>query len=163
MARSHARKRRPSGPASREEDLIARAEAAMAQLSTHFAGWMKDECRRLDRICRRAEADRSDAGAFNELIRAAHDIKGEAATFGFPTVERIAASLHRLASLAPDRAQIPFDLVRRHVSAAHEAARLHHEDEALAAELERASAAVLEKAGVTLYPEVKAPPLAPGA
>ena len=69
-----------------DDDPVARAEAALAQLSAEFAEWMQAECERLEapRAGRRAMA--STKKTHDELFRAAHDIKGEAATFGYPEV-----------------------------------------------------------------------------
>lgn len=160
MARPHAAKLRSVRPAPRSDDLVARAEAAMAELSTHFAGWMQDECRRLEGLCRQVEARPSDAAALDQLYRAAHDIKGEAATFSFPAVERIAASLCRLLSIAPDRTRIPFSLIERHAAAAVQALYVDHDGEALARDLEQATTQFLRDA-MKIYPEVESPPLAP--
>jgi chemotaxis protein histidine kinase CheA len=161
MARSHAAKPRSARSPSRDDnDLVARAEAAMAELSSHFAGWMQDECHRLEGLCRKVEAEPSDANLLDDLFRAAHDVKGEAATFGFPVVARITASLCQLLGAAPDRAQVPFPLVARHVAAVGQALRIDREGEALAGDLERATAQFLRDA-MKLYPEIKSPPLAP--
>ena len=51
------------------------------------------------------------------LFRAAHDIKGEAATFGYPLVAPVADSLCRLIEHTPDLAQLPLRLVDQHVDA----------------------------------------------
>src|ERR1035438_2006061 len=65
-----------------EEDPVERAEKALAELSTEFATWMNSECDRLD-----TARHGIIGGGFNKsnkeaLFHAAHDIKGEAATFG---------------------------------------------------------------------------------
>ena len=44
------------------------------------------------------------------LFRAAHDIKGEASTFGFPAVAGVAESLCRLIEHTPDMQRIPLTL-----------------------------------------------------
>jgi len=49
------------------------------------------------------------------LFRAAHDIKGEAATFGFPLIEPVAASLCRLIEHSPDLARVPHTVIDQHV------------------------------------------------
>src|SRR5690606_12726400 len=45
------------------------------------------------------------------------DIKGEAATFGYPAVAAAADSLCRLIELSPDNTRIPIKLVDQHVDA----------------------------------------------
>ena len=51
------------------------------------------------------------------LFHAAHDIKGEAATFGYPLVAAPADSLCRLIEHTPDMTRIPLALVDQHVDA----------------------------------------------
>jgi HPt (histidine-containing phosphotransfer) domain-containing protein len=99
------------------DDPVGRAEAALAELSSEFSGWMESECDRL-------EAARQDVkrGGFTQkshevLFRAAHDIKGEAGTFGYPAVAGIANSLCRLIEHTPDMQRIPLPLVDQHVDA----------------------------------------------
>jgi HPt (histidine-containing phosphotransfer) domain-containing protein len=105
----------PAAPG--EEDPVARAEKALAELSSEFGKWMETECERLDDARREV-----DSGGFNKfskdaLFHAAHDIKGEAATFGFPAVADAADSLCRLIELTPDIKRIPITLVDQHVDA----------------------------------------------
>ncbi len=107
------------------DDPVARAEAALAQLSSEFEGWMHSECERL-------EAARQDVNRLgftekthDELFRAAHDIKGEAATFGYPAVGAVAESLCRLIEHMPEMTRIPLPLVDQHVDAARAIAREH--------------------------------------
>ena len=78
---------------------------------------MVSECERLD-----AARHQIKAGGFNKdtrdsLFHAAHDIKGEAATFGFPDVAASAESLCRLIEHTPDATRIPLALVDQHVDA----------------------------------------------
>ena len=53
----------------------------------------------------------------DDLFHAAHDIKGEAATFGFPYAGEAANSLCRLIEHTPDAARVPLDLIDQHVDA----------------------------------------------
>jgi HPt (histidine-containing phosphotransfer) domain-containing protein len=102
----------PADPA--EPDPVARAEQALFELSSDFSRWMESECERLD-AARRAVAAGFTDQTRDELFRAAHDIKGEAATFGFPLIEPVAASLCRLIEHSPDPARIPLMLIDQHV------------------------------------------------
>jgi HPt (histidine-containing phosphotransfer) domain-containing protein len=52
-----------------------------------------------------------------ELFHAAHDIKGEAATFGYPAVAVAANSLCRLIEHTPEATRIPAQLIDQHVDA----------------------------------------------
>ena len=83
------------------EDPVARAEKALAELSPEFANWMDSECDRLDTARRNLLNDGHSAANKEALFRAAHDIKGEAATFGYPAVASAANSLCRLIEHTP--------------------------------------------------------------
>ena len=98
-------------------DPVARAEAALAQLSSEFSTWMDEECEQLDRARHEVRAKGLGADTHPALFRAAHDIKGEAATFGFPWVAALADSLCRLLEHTPEAARIPITLVDQHVDA----------------------------------------------
>jgi len=98
-------------------DPVARAEEALAGLSGEFADWMNQECGQLDQARRQVHAAGFSAESRDALFRAAHDIKGEAATFGFPLVAPPADSLCRLIEHTPDMARIPLALVDQHVDA----------------------------------------------
>jgi HPt (histidine-containing phosphotransfer) domain-containing protein len=53
----------------------------------------------------------------DELFRAAHDIKGDAATFGFPSAGAAAESLCRIIEHAPDLDKVPAELIGHHINA----------------------------------------------
>jgi HPt (histidine-containing phosphotransfer) domain-containing protein len=100
-----------------DDDPLARAEAALAQLSSEFGGWMIAECDRLD-AARCAVKERGfSRQSLEELFHAAHDIKGDAATFGFPLATGAAASLCRILEHSPDPDRIPVALIDQHVDA----------------------------------------------
>ncbi|HZQ14789.1 MAG TPA: Hpt domain-containing protein [Pseudolabrys sp.] len=100
-----------------EEDPVERAEKALAELSTEFASWMDAECERLDKARRAVEQNRFTKTTKEALFHAAHDIKGEAATFGYPAMASAADSLCRLIEHTPDSNRIPLKLVNQHVDA----------------------------------------------
>jgi chemotaxis protein histidine kinase CheA len=115
----HLAKALATAGASARLDLgaIARAEKALAALAVEFSAWMQNEVKVLDaarEIARRRGVDEETRSA---LFRAAHDIKGEAATFGYPIAGRIAGSLCRLLEEIGDRPGVPFILIDRHVDA----------------------------------------------
>ena len=68
------------------DDPVARAEAALAELSSEFSGWMESECDRLEAARQDVKRDGFTPKTHDTLFRAAHDIKGEAGTFGYPAV-----------------------------------------------------------------------------
>jgi HPt (histidine-containing phosphotransfer) domain-containing protein len=119
----HQLRKAVAASADAHDDPVARAEAALAQLSGEFADWMHAECERLEAARRRLRREGFNSKAHDELFRAAHDIKGEAATFGFPAVGAVAESLCRLIEHTPDRYRIPLPLVDQHVDAMRAIAR----------------------------------------
>src|SRR6476660_1044539 len=98
------------------QDPVARAEKALAELSPEFASWMDAECHRLDQARSDLIEDLTIANV-DALFHAAHDIKGEAATFGYPAVAAAADSLCRLIEYTPDPTRIPGKLLDQHVDA----------------------------------------------
>jgi HPt (histidine-containing phosphotransfer) domain-containing protein len=154
------------------DDPIARAEAALAELSSEFATWMQSECERLQAarqdVVREGFTEKTQA----TLFRAAHDIKGEAATFGYAAVAGVADSLCRLIEHTPDMTHIPIALVERHVDAVRavvrENARPDHADiaQALTLRLRDVTDEFLREEN-SFRPDylesIFAPPLAPGA
>ena len=68
---------------------------------------MEAECERLDRARQDVKRDGFTRSARRSLFRAAHDIKGQAGTFGFPVVAGVAESLCRLIEHTPDMRRIP--------------------------------------------------------
>jgi chemotaxis protein histidine kinase CheA len=106
-------------PASKadDEDPVARAEQALKRISGEFSAWMDEECARLDRARIEVKAKGFNKTTQEALFHAAHDIKGEAATFGFSLVAPPADSLCRLIEHTPDMTRIPLELVDQHVDA----------------------------------------------
>lgn len=100
-----------------EFDPVARAEAALAELADDFAKWMDQECARLDTARHALRANGINQATRDALFLAAHDIKGQAETFGFPLVMPVADSLCRLIEHTPDMRRIPLSLVDQHVDA----------------------------------------------
>ena len=100
-----------------EDDPVARAEMALAALSGEFGAMMDEECQRLDKERHAVMANGFTKANKEGLFHAAHDIKGQAATFGYPAVASAADSLCRLIEYTPDSSRIPARLVDQHVDA----------------------------------------------
>jgi hypothetical protein len=101
-----------------EPDPIEAAEQALKRLSGDFQLWMNDECAKLDAARRKIK----ETGALTKetsqaLFLAAHDIKGDGPTLGFPEVVRAADSLCRLIDHSPELAKIPMAIIDQHVDA----------------------------------------------
>jgi HPt (histidine-containing phosphotransfer) domain-containing protein len=99
------------------DDPVARAEKALAGLSGEFKNWMTIESDRLAAAHATILKDGFTKVTCEELFRAAHDIKGDAATFGFPSAAAAAESLCRIIEHAPDLDQVPSQLIAHHINA----------------------------------------------
>jgi HPt (histidine-containing phosphotransfer) domain-containing protein len=154
-----------------EEDPVARAEAALAQLETEFTSWMHSECERLDHARSEIQAKGITAKTREDLFHAAHDIKGEAATFGYPAVAGVADSLCRLLEHSPEPTRIPLALIDNHVNAVRAIVREYArpDNERIAATLTRRLRDVTDeflrhenRDRPDYLDGILAPPLAPG-
>jgi HPt (histidine-containing phosphotransfer) domain-containing protein len=107
---------------------------------------MHDECEQLDGARRNVRQNGLTALPREALFRAAHDIKGQAATLGFPLVAEVAGSLCRLIEESHDPKRIPLDLIDQHVDAVRAIIREHDRPhaEAIAAKLTRTLRQVCE-------------------
>ena len=95
---------------------MQRAELAMEELKSEFSGWLADDVMKLMGARSRYARAPNEAGRA-ALLRAAHDIKGQASTFTFPLIARVAGTLSRLIGELPVKAGIPVALVDAHVDA----------------------------------------------
>ena len=96
---------------------IMRAESAVEELKSEFADWAAEDVRRLV-AAREAFAKTPNHKNRAALLRAAHDMKGQAATFNYPLIARVSGSLSKLIHDLGDR-ELPLGLVDAHVSAVH--------------------------------------------
>ena len=107
------------------DDAVARAEQALAGLSGEFKNWMLVEADRLSTAHAAMLENGFTEKAAEELFRAAHDIKGDAATFGYPSAAVAAESLCRIIEHAPDLEKVPPDLIKHHIKAIQAIVRDH--------------------------------------
>jgi HPt (histidine-containing phosphotransfer) domain-containing protein len=103
--------------AQADDDPVERAEQALALLSGEFASWMEEECERLDRARNAVKAAGFTLETREGLFFAAHDIRGDAETLGYPALTMPAESLCRLIEHTRDMKRIPIELVDQHVDA----------------------------------------------
>jgi HPt (histidine-containing phosphotransfer) domain-containing protein len=153
------------------DDPVARAEAALAELSSEFGTWMEAECTRLEAARQNVKHSGFTEKTHEALFHAAHDIKGEAGTFGYPAVAGVADSLCRLIEHTPEISRIPIELIDRHVDAIRAITREYARIDllAVAGELTRRLREVTDEFLMrenSFRPEylenIFAPPLAPG-
>jgi HPt (histidine-containing phosphotransfer) domain-containing protein len=95
---------------------MKRAEDAMQALESQFGDWIADDVKALT-AARARYAKNPNEEARSALLRTAHDIKGQAPTFNYPLIARVASSLSRMIGELPSSAAIPLHLVDAHVNA----------------------------------------------
>lgn len=104
------------GQGGMDMGAIKRAQAAMEELKGQFGDWLADDVRVL-LAARVRYAETPDAEARDSLLRAAHDIKGQAATFSYPLIARVAGSLSKMIGELPEKTALPLSLIDAHVNA----------------------------------------------
>ncbi len=98
-------------------DAIERAEQALSELSSSFNNWMLEECHKL--ADRRTAIHQSgpNCETLEAMFHVAHDIKGQAATLGFPLASGPATSLCKLLYEIPRPERMSVALIDQHVDA----------------------------------------------
>ena len=97
---------------------IRRAEVAMEGIKSEFAAWAASDVEKL-MGARARFAKTPDSASRDAMLRAAHDMKGQAATFNYPLVARVSGSLSKLIGELPPEKPLPMGLVDAHVNAIH--------------------------------------------
>ena len=129
---------------------VKRAEQAINNLKSEFTGWVIHDVGRLAEAGQ-AYVKQSSPETLADLYRAAHDLKGQAATFDFPLIARVASSLCMLTDDTSYGLPLPLSLIDAHVEAIKVIVRDNLKDPSdqtateLAAELEQQVAGFLEK------------------
>jgi HPt (histidine-containing phosphotransfer) domain-containing protein len=79
--------------AASSEELAGKAEDAVGALTDSFDAWMRDDLAKLRSAWADALAESSSTEAYRELYTCAHNIRGAAASYGYPAVSRLCGSL----------------------------------------------------------------------
>lgn len=106
-----------------DPSAIAKAEAALKSLSSNFAQWLQDEVAKLEQARQRVRAEGATAETMESLYLRAHDLKGLGATYEFPLITRIAASLCKLIDDKEKRMGASMPLIDAHIDAIKAAMR----------------------------------------
>lgn len=80
------------------QELVAQAETAVESLSDEFEGWMRDDLEKLRAAWKVALEPGSAADEYRAVYTCAHNIRGAAASYGYPAVSRLCGSLCTLLS-----------------------------------------------------------------
>jgi len=83
-------------------DVLARAEAALSSLSGRYLEWAEADAARLRACLDEVRAPGADLTTLlPRLFTISHDMKGQAATFGYPLVSELGNRLCRLIEDSP--------------------------------------------------------------
>ncbi len=96
---------------------VAKAEAALQQLSGQFGAWLQEELTKLEFAHGRIKAEGVSGDAGTEFYLCCHDVKGLGSTYEYPSVTRIAGSLCKLLDDEEKRMKAPMVLIDAHVNA----------------------------------------------
>jgi hypothetical protein len=100
-----------------DPSAIAKAEAALKELSSQFGQWLQDEIGKLEAARGEIRSQGMSQATAEQLYTHAHDLKGLGATYEFPLISRMAGSLCTLMSRPEKRASAPLFLVDAHIDA----------------------------------------------
>lgn len=106
-----------------DPSAIAKAEAALKNLSGNFAQWLQDEVTKLETARARVKSEGSNPETLESLYLRAHDLKGLGTTYEFPLITRMAASLCKLIDDKDKRLQAPMVLIDAHIDGIKAAVR----------------------------------------
>jgi len=105
--------------AGNPKDALSRAtqkaDRAMEQLSHQFPLWMQKESKRLFAIRQEIDTSGPSEALLDRLFTCAHDIKGQATTYGYPVAARVGQLLADLIEHAPNPCKIPLTVIDQHV------------------------------------------------
>lgn len=91
-------------------EVLAKAEAALAGLGERYLGWAEADCRRLRACFDEIVAAGEEGGALlPHLFTISHDMKGQAATFGYPLVSELGNRLCRRIETEPSLSPATLD------------------------------------------------------
>ena len=98
-----------------DADAIAKAEAALADLSEQFDDWLMDEIRKLEDVQNLIKTEGYTDAHSEQLFYRAHDLKGLGTTYGYPFITRVAGSLCKMLDEDEKRKLAPRKLVDAHL------------------------------------------------
>ena len=97
------------------DEIVAEASASLERLAADYPDIVAAGLATMrEAVASTVDGDRQ---AIQRIDKEAHDINGQAATFGFPLLGTIASSLCRLIAEHPDLAWQNLDLIEAHIDA----------------------------------------------
>ncbi len=80
------------------QELVSQAETAVDSLADEFEGWMRSDLEKLRAAWAVALEPAASADEYRAVYTCAHNIRGAAASYGYPAVSRLCGSLCALLS-----------------------------------------------------------------
>jgi hypothetical protein len=100
------------------DEILAKAEAAIDKLAAEYPRHASRDIADMERHAERMASDRDNRSAhYNEILRIAHDVRGQGILFGYPLMTRYAGSLCRATRLLEAHDRAILDIVGAHVAA----------------------------------------------
>jgi hypothetical protein len=106
-----------------DPSAVARAEAALKNLSGQFSQWLNDEVGKLEAARAAIKSQGMSVAAADRLYVHSHDLKGLGTTYEFPLITRLAGSLCKLMDEPESRTTAPMFLIDGHIDAIRAAVR----------------------------------------
>lgn len=100
-----------------DREAVRRAEDALEELSVNFREWIITDIEKLRQASQSASGSAFTDASLDALFNAAHDLKGQAGTLGYPIAGDVCSSLCQLISGLPEKQRVPPVLVKQHVDA----------------------------------------------
>lgn len=111
-------------------DPVENAEKKLEDLSGDYRTWMRDEVSRLDQSWRACRQDPAAEERLNTVFTAAHDLKGQAQTFGFSHAGDVASLIcDLLEQVRAGEIPLPVELIDQGINAVSVLSRTQNPDD----------------------------------
>ena len=98
------------------KQAVAEAEQAIERLSGEYGQYLAEDMAALEKYMAALKADPCEA-TFKDLFRLVHNMRGQAATFGFPLITEVGRSLCLYLLETEDKSDLHMALIEQHVNA----------------------------------------------
>jgi hypothetical protein len=97
-------------------DALAKAEAALSEMSEDYPDWVMKDIDKLQGQHRRCVDTPEDRKLyFEEIARLAHDMIGQGGTFGYPLITSFSNSLYKFAENTNKMEDRHVDIIKSHI------------------------------------------------
>ncbi len=101
-----------------DPELLARAEAVVETLGVEYISWLEQDLKALRAAFDQAEKDAQNRPEhITRIAGIAHDMAGQAGTFGYPLITQIGRSLYDFATAIEAFEPVHLEIVKAHIDA----------------------------------------------